>query len=145
VQPQLLPREDLEELVEGAEAPREDREGVGQAAHLLLPLVHRARHDLPRDPLVGQLLRGEEGGDDPRHLSAARQDRVGQHPHQPDGAAAEHQVDPLLRHAGAQGPGLLAERLGEVVARAAEHAEAPEIHAIKNRGIPGKRKGIFRA
>ena len=35
--------------------------------------------------------------------------------HQPDGATAEHQVDPLLRHAGAQGPGLLAERLGEVV------------------------------
>ena len=75
---------------------RERDEGVGIARHLGLPLVHPGHVlELPRR-VADELPRQHGLGHDPQHVAAAVVDGAGDETHQPDAAAAVHQVDAAL-------------------------------------------------
>ena len=91
--PSRPPAEDLEQLLEGADATGQRDERVGEVGHLRLALVHRVHLDEPRHSQVGDLAREEAAGDDADHLATGSERPLGQQPHQPDLRAAVHDAD----------------------------------------------------
>lgn len=91
---QLVPGEDLEDLVERAEATRERDERVGEFGHSRLAGMHRLDDDQPAQTLVGNLERNHRLGDHPDHLSAASKRRIGDDSHKTHVAAAVDESDP---------------------------------------------------
>ena len=124
---QLLPGDDLQALVEGAEAAGQNDEGIGQAEHGIFAGVHGADFEQFRDAVVADLELVEKFGDDAGHSAAAGQHRVGDDAHQSDAAAAEDQPDAARRHGRAQLP--RRQRIGGIgpLAGAAEYGDGVQL------------------
>src|SRR5690606_18842717 len=71
VQPKLPPGQNLERLVERAEAARQDGKGVRQLDHQALAGVHAVDDMQLGHAAVADLAGVEEFGNDPDHLAAA--------------------------------------------------------------------------
>jgi hypothetical protein len=83
----------LGQLVERAEAARQDDEPRRQRGHQRLALVHRADDVERRQPPVGHLRLLEELRDDAGDLASGVEHGVGHHAHESDVAATAHQAD----------------------------------------------------
>ena len=122
-QPQLVPRQQLERLIEGAEAAREHDDAVGQLGHAGLASMH-GRLDIQfGEALVSHLAFDELLGHDADGFAAATHHCIGHHPHQPDVTSAEDQPMAALRDRLTQGR--CGAEVGRIVAgaRSAEHAD----------------------
>lgn len=95
MQPELRPRQHLEQFLECAESSGKGHKAIGQLGHQRLPLVHVVCHAQVVDPLVQQFLRGEELWDNSDHVSVRGKNRIGDRSHQADAAASVDQFDPL--------------------------------------------------
>src|SRR5881296_522732 len=92
--PELRPREHFQRLLEGAETAGQRDEAVGQRIHGGLALVHALDEAQLAEARVRELFRGERPRDHADDLDARRQRRVGEHAHEPDGAAAVDDAEP---------------------------------------------------
>ena len=89
VNPELGPRDHLEELVQGSESARQHDKGVGLVGHRRL-----RRDDLQRrQAQVGDLLLFQISRDHSVHYAALGQHGVGEHAHQPDASTPVDQPD----------------------------------------------------
>src|SRR5687767_5001428 len=96
VHAELAPGDDLEGLVEGPHAARQDYEGLRQVEHHALAGVH-AVDDLEfREPAVTELCVLQVLRDDADDLAAGRQRRVRHGPHEADSAAAIDETYAIL-------------------------------------------------
>ena len=93
VEPELLPGDDLEGLVERAEAAGQHGEGVGQLEHPAFALVHAVDDDELADAGMADLAIVQVVGNDAGDAAAAGERRIGHEPHQPDPAAAIDEFD----------------------------------------------------
>ena len=93
VDPELLPGEHLEELVEAAEAAGQDDEPVGAVEHRALPGVHVPGDHRLRQLGVRHLEAFQMLGDHTDDRAAARQHRIGEHAHQADSAGTVNEGD----------------------------------------------------
>ena len=135
-QPELVPRQQLERLVERAEAAGQGDEPVGQLGHPGLALVHRV-DDLQRGHAeVGDLGPHELVGDHADDLAAVLEGGVGDGTHQPDVAAAVHEPEAAAGDRRAEALGVLEERRRSADVGAAEHAD-PDGHRAQGRTRPG--------
>ncbi len=135
--PPGLPGDDLEGLVERAEAAGQHTEGIGQRAHAHLAEVHGGHHLQFGDRLVADLLDHEVLGDDADDPAAGGQRRVGQRAHQADPAAAEDDADAAFGGQAAElGRGLDVAALG-APRGAAVDAEVLELGHIVSPSRPG--------
>ena len=132
VNTELRPRQDLECLVEGAEASRQRDEPVHERSHRGLALVHRADDSQFGEARVGELTRHERLRDDADDLAAMAEHRVGQHAHQPDRAAAVHQTELARDQLGAEPPRRLRVGRARALRRAAEHADPSHSEAANS-------------
>ena len=123
VQAQCAPGQDLEELLEGADAARQDHEGVGALEHFVLALVHRLDHHGLGERRMARLATHQEAGDDADRLAARLQRGVGQHAHQADAAPAIDQGYALARQQLAQPRGRVAGGGAGAKAGAAENTK----------------------
>src|SRR4051812_50227681 len=96
MQAELRPREDLEQLLERADAARERDEGVGELGHQGLALVHGADHAQVAEALVADLEIEDLLRDDADDLAARLERSVGDGAHHPDLATAVYEPQPAL-------------------------------------------------
>jgi hypothetical protein len=94
VQAELRPREDLEQLVERAEAAGQRHERIGELAHRGLALVHRADDAQLGQAGVGDLPVDEGARDDADDAPSRRERRVGRLAHQADARPAVDELHP---------------------------------------------------
>src|SRR5215813_6289308 len=87
VNAKLRPSEDLEGLLERAQASGQRDEPVDERGHGGLALVHRAHDAQLGEPGMGQLARDERLRDDADRLAARLEHCVGDDAHEPHGAA----------------------------------------------------------
>ena len=99
VEPELLPAEDLEHLVEGADATGQNGECICSLRHQTFSLMHALDHHQFRRTGVRQLGVAQARWNDPDDFSAAGQSSIGEQTHQPDPPAAVNQPDPGRRQA----------------------------------------------
>src|SRR5437016_1347278 len=95
--PELRPREHFKRLLESAETAGQRDEAVGHRIHGGLALVHALDEAQLAEARVRELFRGERPRDHADDLDARRQRRVGEHAHEPDGAAAVDDAEPARR------------------------------------------------
>ena len=93
IESQLLPGDDFEQLLEGADASGQGNGAVGESCHDLLALVHVRRLDEFRQSLVAPALLDHEAGDDSGHLASRLQGGIGTGGHQPHRAGTVHEPD----------------------------------------------------
>ena len=84
----MAPRQDLDRLVERADAARQHRKSIGALGHDPFPLMHIGNDHQLAEAAMRDLAMFEMDGDDPGRLAAARQHRIGDAPHQPIASAA---------------------------------------------------------
>ena len=108
-EPQLIPGEDLERFVERPEATGHHDESGGEFGHAGLAFVHRLDDVEHGQAGVCGLGPHEVLGDDPVHVTARLQHRIGHDAHEPDPAAAVHQAEAGPGDLGAQAPRLIGE------------------------------------
>ena len=140
VELELRPRGHLGQLLERPEATRQRDEPVGQLGHPGLALVERFDDVQLGQPGVGQLAIDEAPRDDPGHLAAGGQRRIGEGAHQPDAAAAVDDPDASFGEPAPDGLGQLAIGRAPAGARATEHADPqsePELTQLR-RQPPGR-------
>ena len=82
------PGQDLEEFLQGAEAARQNREGVGPLEHLQLALVHGLDDDGFGERRMARLALQQEVRDDADDSATRIEGGIGHQAHQPDTAAA---------------------------------------------------------
>ena len=124
VNPELRPREDLEGLLEGAQASGQRDEAVDERRHRGLALVHGAHDAQLGQAGVSELARDERLRDDADGLAAPLEHRVGDDAHEPDGAAAVDQPELARDQLGAEAPGRVGVGRARPLGRAAEDADA---------------------
>jgi hypothetical protein len=127
VDPELEPRQHLEQLLEGAEPAGQRHEAVGQRRHHGFPLVHARHHAEVAQPGVRDLGRVEAARNDAGDRAVPGEDSVRQDAHQPDRAAAVDEADSTAGEGAAEVAG--GSGIGRVLPgrRAAEDADA--LHA----------------
>ena len=135
VQAELVPRVDLEQLLERADPAGQRDEGVGELGHLRLALVHRVDHAQVgqagmRDLAVDERLRDHAG-----HAAAALERGVGERAHQADLGAAVDELDPAVGQPVADVAGGGAVREVRSGARPGEDADAPHFRNFFDRQI----------
>ena len=99
-----VPRPRLEQLVERADAAGKSDERVAQLGHPCLALVQGADPHQLGQPRMGDLVGHQRLGNHAIGAAAALEHRVGDRSHQPEAAAAVHQVDSLLGHVDPERP-----------------------------------------
>ena len=97
MQPELLPGQDLQCFIEGADSAGQDREGIGEFIHAMLALVHVRDFDELGQAGMADLLLHQMGRNDADRFTAPLHDGVCDHAHQADTAAAEHQPYAICR------------------------------------------------
>jgi len=85
----------LRHLVERAQPARQHGKAVARREHLLFAVEHRIGGDDLRGNLQRRLEVAQESGNHPQHVRAALRGRERDHAHQPDAAAAEHEIAAL--------------------------------------------------
>jgi protein phosphatase len=130
VDAELGPRDDLEELVEGAKAAGQHDEGVRPVGHGGLALVHGLRDGQAGQPVVRELLGLQLTGDDPVHLATGGQRGVRDDPHQPDVPAAVDDLRAALGEQRAQPSGR--PRVREVNARAGAAVDRDGLQRLRH-------------
>ena len=93
--PDLTPRENLEELVVGAQPPGHREESVALRGHQRLALVHRAHHVELRQPRVRDLAGEDAARDDADDLASGFERGVGHGAHDPHAGPAVDEPDAL--------------------------------------------------
>src|SRR5512138_521315 len=86
--PELLPRDHFEELLERPEPPRKRHEGIAEVEHRLLAVVHGLDDPKLRQARVGGFATNESPGDHADDLPAGSEDFIGEHPHEAERGAA---------------------------------------------------------
>ena len=99
MQAELLPREQLEQLVERAGAAGERDHGVGELGHQRLALVHGLDDVQLGQAGVGDLVLDQPRRDHADHRAAGGERGVGERAHQPDARAAVDELEPPRRRA----------------------------------------------
>ena len=127
VQAKLLPGDDLERLVQGAEPAGQDDEGVRAVEHHALAGVHAVD-----DMQLGQagmldLKLLDVVGNDADHLAAGGQGRVGGDAHQADPAAAIHQLESAFANFTTDSPSRVLMALVDAVGGTAINANRPHV------------------
>src|SRR5471032_2040031 len=108
VQAQGAPGQDLEELLQGADAARQDHESVRAVEHLELALVHGLDDHGFGEIRVARLALQQEARDDAHDLAAALEGGVRGQTHQADATSAVNERYPLAGDQVAQAGGGLA-------------------------------------
>jgi len=119
VQPKLLPGENFKRLVQGAEAARQDNEGVGDRRHLVFPVMHVVADDEFRAPGMADFVTVEEFWNDAGHHAASGKHRIGNQPHKTDLSAAIDETKAGLRQCGSQFARSIAVAFPDIARRAA--------------------------
>jgi hypothetical protein len=91
--PELCPRPNLKQLLEGSDPAWQRDEAVGQLGHERLALVHRADHAEVGEPAMCDLLLDERTRHDACDFAAGDERRVGEHTHEADRSAAVDEAD----------------------------------------------------
>lgn len=105
VQVQVLPGENLEHLLERAEAARKDEEGIGQLGHLGFARVHGGGDVQLGEAAVCDLELDEAFGDDSNDAAAAGKTGFGDGSHQTDVGSAVDDTDALFGESATEGDG----------------------------------------
>src|SRR5471032_1507605 len=108
VQAEGPPGQDLEEFLQGADAARQDDEGVRALEHLQFALVHGLDDHGFGEILVARLTLQQEARDDAHDLAAALEGGVRGQTHQADATSAVNERYPLAGDQVAQAGGGLA-------------------------------------
>jgi hypothetical protein len=91
VNPQLRPRQHLQEFLRRAQTAGQRHEGVARVGHTRLALMDVRDHLEVREPGVRDLVRQHAARHHTRHRAAGGKGRVGHGAHQPDaGTAVDH-------------------------------------------------------
>src|SRR5579863_5938151 len=88
VKPQLLPGDDLDRLVERAEAARQHHEAVGELEHALLARMHAGNDDHLAYPGMPDLAVAQQLRNDADDTAFGGERRIGGQSHEADMAAA---------------------------------------------------------
>ena len=102
---QLLPGDDLEDLLKRAKAPGHGDDGLCQIEHHPLAGVHVGNQAQVRDRLVADLDPVEKLGNDPDDVGASREGTVGNRAHHPGLTTAVDQPEASLADHTTEGPG----------------------------------------
>jgi hypothetical protein len=79
--PELCPRPDLKQLLEGSDPAWQGHEAVGQLGHERLALVHRTDHAKIGKPAMCDFLFDKRTWHDAHDFAAGAKRRVGDHTH----------------------------------------------------------------
>ncbi len=122
---ELRPGGGLEELVEGAEAARQDHVRIREPAHHGLSRVHGVDDDELREARVRDLVADEARRDHAHHAPARGERRVGDESHEAAIAPAVDHLDAPAREEPADGRRGVTVARGAGIARAAIDGDAP--------------------
>jgi hypothetical protein len=130
VQFEGLPGEDLEEFLEGSEAPGQNDEGVRALAHQRLTGVHGAGDVKLGETIVGDLEIDEHLGDDADDVTSGLEGSLGEGAHETDTRATVDEANVVPGKRSAEGLGLLAVDGAGTLGGGAEDSNVANRHIV---------------